>query len=121
MLAEEELIAEEAAMVLPEEDISEEEAAAIREAVQAAADAVEEMVEFEQPPEVMTLLELEQQLRRVETALEMADDVAPRAVWSELDDALQGVTTILALSFSGDVQQIVLRFLQVYREGKGLR
>jgi len=99
----------------------------LQEAAVAAHEALVEeegeeapFVQSSSAPEVLTLIELEKQLSRMEMigSDPRVTDVAKHEV---ADDTLQGVVMILGMSFSGDVQMLALALLQRYREMKGLR
>lgn len=85
-------------------------------------DPEDEEIEQGDTPEVLTLIELERQLGRLEQVA-AAKENAPLVpeMFVEADDALQGIAVVLGLSFTGDVQMMVLSALQRYREIKGLR
>lgn len=95
------------------------------QAAQAAAQARAEMEfppelemgnepdEAPEPPEVLSAQEIESQLTRLDDLLNADIPEIQRQV--EADDALQGITVILGMGFSGDVQTMVLAALQRYR------
>ena len=60
------------------------------------------------PPEILTMVELERILEGLEQ-VEIGDV-------NSADDFLQGAVMVLGLGYAGDVQMLVLRVLQLYRE-----
>lgn len=87
--------------------------------------ALAEDVPFKEPeePMILTVIELEKQLERldqIQEALQGSNRFSPEA-YAAADDALQGSCVVLGMTYQGDVQMLVLAILSRYREIKGLR
>lgn len=74
-------------------------------------------------PQILTIIELEKQLERLEAVLQAIQQgvIDADGGASQADDALQGTAVILGMTFTGDIQMLVLATLSRYREIKGLR
>ena len=72
-------------------------------------------IQAAEPPEILTLIELEKLLGELEASKQLPD------AQERADDLLQGAVVVMGMNFGGDVQMVTLACLQAYREIKGLR
>jgi len=68
-------------------------------------------------PEILTLIELE----KIGENMENLQGATAAMALQAADDYLQGATIVLGMGYTGDVQMMTLRILQLYREITGKR
>lgn len=69
------------------------------------------------PVEILTLIELE----KIVENLENLEGASPSVAIPAAQDYLQGACVVLGMGFTGEVQMMTLRVLQLYREATGRR